>query len=200
MLADVVVVAAGYLLGTFPSAVLVGGATGHDPTTEGSGNPGATNVYRTSGRLAGATVLAVDLAKGAGAAALGLAVGDHTLAVAAGAAAVLGHVVPVTRGFRGGKGVATGAGVAAVCYPLLSLVLGVIFVLAVGLTRRVSVGSLLLALLLPVGVAVGGHPGTEVLITAAMSVVVIARHHENIRRLIRGEEPTVRPAPRKAPT
>ena len=182
---------AAYLLGTFPTAALIGRVTGHDPTAEGSGNPGATNVLRTSGRWAGAAVLAVDVAKGALAAGLGLLVGDHTLGVIAGAAAVLGHVAPVSRRFRGGKGVATAAGASAVVFPVLSLILGVVFVITVAITRRVSVGSLVLALLLPVGVALGGWSGIEVLVTAGVSLVVIARHHENIRRLIRREEAPV---------
>ena len=104
---------AGYLLGTFPTAALVGRLTGHDPTAEGSGNPGATNVYGTSGRGAGAADPLIDLAKGVIAAGIGLAVGDHTLGVLTGAAAVLGHVVPLTRPTLGGKGVATAAGMAA---------------------------------------------------------------------------------------
>ena len=189
--APLVVVVAAYLLGTFPTAALIGRMTGHDPTAEGSGNPGATNVLRTSGRGAGVAVLAVDVAKGALAVGLGLLVGDHTLGVIAGAAAVLGHVAPVGRRFRGGKGVATAAGASAVAFPALSLVLGVVFVVTVAVTRRVSVGSLVLALLLPVGVALGGGSGLEVLVTAGVSLVVIARHHENIRRLIRREEAPV---------
>ena len=189
--APLVVVVAAYLLGTFPTAALIGRMTGHDPTAEGSGNPGATNVLRTSGRGAGVAVLAIDVAKGALAVGLGLLVGDHTLGVIAGAAAVLGHVAPVGRRFRGGKGVATAAGASAVAFPALSLVLGVVFVVTVAVTRRVSVGSLVLALLLPVGVALGGGSGLEVLVTAGVSLVVIARHHENIRRLIRREEAPV---------
>ncbi|MET0911952.1 MAG: glycerol-3-phosphate 1-O-acyltransferase PlsY [Acidimicrobiales bacterium] len=189
--APLVVVVAAYLLGTFPTAALIGRMTGHDPTAEGSGNPGATNVLRTSGRGAGVAVLAIDVAKGALAVGLGLLVGDHTLGVIAGAAAVLGHVAPVGRRFRGGKGVATAAGASAVAFPALSLVLGVVFVVIVAVTRRVSVGSLVLALLLPVGVALGGGSGLEVLVTAGVSLVVIARHHENIRRLIRREEAPV---------
>lgn len=189
--APLVVVVAAYLLGTFPTAALIGRMTGHDPTAEGSGNPGATNVLRTSGRGAGVAVLAVDVAKGALAVGLGLLVGDHTLGVIAGAAAVLGHVAPAGRRFRGGKGVATAAGASAVAFPALSLVLGVVFVVTVAVTRRVSVGSLVLALLLPVGVALGGGSGLEVLVTAGVSLVVIARHHENIRRLIRREEAPV---------
>jgi len=192
--APLVVVVAAYLLGTFPTAALIGRMTGHDPTAEGSGNPGATNVLRTSGRGAGVAVLAIDVAKGALAVGLGLLVGDHTLGVIAGAAAVLGHVAPVGRRFRGGKGVATAAGASTVAFPALSLVLGVVFVVTVAVTRRVSVGSLVLALLLPVGVALGGGSGLEVLVTAGVSLVVIARHHENIRRLIRREEAPVSPA------
>jgi acyl phosphate:glycerol-3-phosphate acyltransferase len=191
MLGAALVVVAGYLLGTFPTAALVSRLTGHDPTAEGSGNPGATNVYRTAGRGAGAAVLVVDLAKGALAAGLGLLVGDHLLGVTAGAAAVVGHVAPVFRCFRGGKGVATAAGMTAVLHPVLSLVLGAVFALTVAVTRRSSVGSLLLALLLPAGVALSGHTGTEVLVTAGVALVVIARHHDNIRRLIRREEAPV---------
>jgi glycerol-3-phosphate acyltransferase PlsY len=194
MLGAALVVVAGYLLGTFPTAAMVGRVTGHDPTAEGSGNPGATNVYRTSGRGAGLAVLVIDLAKGALAAGLGLLVGDQLLGLVAGAAAVLGHVAPAGRGFRGGKGVATAAGMTIVLYPALSLAMGVVFALTVAVTRRSSVGSLVLAVLLPIGVGVTGHSGTEVLITAGVSLVVIARHHENIRRLIRREEAPVRPA------
>jgi len=201
MLGEAVVVAVGYLLGTFPTAAIVGRATGHDPTAEGSGNPGATNVYRTAGRGAGAAVLAIDLAKGALAAGLGLVVGDHTLGVVAGAAAVLGHVAPATRLGRGGKGVATAAGMSAVTFPVVSLGLAAIFVTVLALTHRPSVGSLVLALLLPLGAAADGASGTEVLVTVGVGLVVIARHHDNIRRLIRGEEAPVRRAavPRKAP-
>jgi glycerol-3-phosphate acyltransferase PlsY len=195
MLPELLVVVAGYLLGTFPTAALVGRASGVDPTTQGSGNPGATNVYRTAGRRAGAAVLLVDLAKGALAAGLGLLVGDHTLGVIAGAAAVAGHVAPIGR--PGGKGVATACGMSVVCFPGLSLVLGALFAAVVALTRRASVGSLVLAALLPVGVALGGHDAVEVLVAAGVGLVVIARHHENIRRLLHHEEAPLRP--REAP-
>ena len=99
-----------YLLGTFPTAIVVGRRVGRDPTAEGSGNPGASNTFRTMGRRAGATVLVGDVAKGALAAALGLLSGNRAVGVAGGLAAVLGHVAPATRRFRGGKGVATGRG------------------------------------------------------------------------------------------
>jgi glycerol-3-phosphate acyltransferase PlsY len=84
-----------------------------------------------------------------------------------------------------------------VCFPGLGLVLGLVFAAVVALTRLASVGSLVLALLLPVGVALGGHGGVEVLVTTGVSLLVIAAHHDNIRRLLRHEEAPVRP--REAP-
>ncbi len=181
-----------YLLGTFPTGLLVGRRAGHDPTEEGSGNPGATNVARVAGRGAGAIVLLGDLAKGALPAAVGLAVGGTLLGLACGAAAVLGHVAPVTRHFRGGKGVATASGMVIVLYPALSLVVGAVFVATALITRRVSAASLAMAVSLPVVVAVAGRPLPEVVVASGVSLGVIARHHDNIARLLRHQEPAFR--------
>ena len=178
-----------YLLGTFPTGLLVGRRAGHDPTAEGSGNPGATNVARLAGRWAGVAVLLGDLAKGAIAAAVGLAVGGQVLGLACGAAAVLGHVLPVTRHFRGGKGVATASGMVIVCYPAYSLVVGAAFVVTALITRRVSAASLAMAVAFPLVLVVADRPGGEVLIAAGVSLCVIVRHHANIARLLRGQEP-----------
>lgn len=181
-----------YLVGTFPTGLLVGRRAGHDPTAEGSGNPGATNVARLAGRRAGVLVLLIDLAKGALPAAIGVAVGGTLLGLACGAAAVLGHVAPVTRRFKGGKGVATASGMVIVVYPELSLAVGAVFVLTALVTRRVSVASLAMAVALPVVLALGGRPPEEVALAAGVSLCVIARHHENITRLRHGQEPTFR--------
>jgi acyl phosphate:glycerol-3-phosphate acyltransferase len=189
---DVVVailsVLGGYLLGTLPTAAAVGRRAGHDPLTEGSGNPGATNVYRTAGRRAGALVLLGDLCKGALAAGAGWLLGDHLLGVACGAAAVAGHVFPVGLGRRGGKGVATCGGFVLVAYPLVGLGGALLWAAAAKLSRRASVASLVIAVAIPAGVAALGAPAAEVAIVAGVAVVVVGRHASNIARLARGTE------------
>jgi acyl phosphate:glycerol-3-phosphate acyltransferase len=181
-------VAGAYLLGTFPSAWLATRRRGVDPTAAGSGNPGATNVYRTVGRRAGVLTLAGDVFKGAVAAALGWAIGGHGLGVACGVAAVVGHVAPL-RGFRGGKGVATVAGMALVLFPLAALVSAAAFGAVTAISRTVSLGSIAGVAVLPAAAGALGAPGREVAALAGCAVIVIARHRGNIGRLWRGEEP-----------
>jgi glycerol-3-phosphate acyltransferase PlsY len=185
--------AAAYLLGTVPTAVVVAGRWGVDPRLSGSGNPGATNVARTAGWRPGVLTLAGDLAKGMAATGLGWAAGGRTLGVACGAVAVLGHVAPATRRFRGGKGVATAAGVALVAFPLATLAAVAGFALAAGVSRRASVGSLAAVATLPVVAAALGAPGVEVAALAACGILVAARHRTNIERLLRGTEPPLWP-------
>jgi len=181
-------VAPAYLVGTFPTAQLVGESRGVDPTATGSGNPGASNAFRTMGRSAGALVLAGDLAKGAVAAAAGLATGNRAVAVGCGLAAVVGHVVPVTRRFRGGKGVATAGGMALVLLPLPAVFLAVLWAAVVKATGAAAAGSLVMASGLPLGAAIVGRPGAEVAAFAVCGLLVVARHRGNIGRLRRGEE------------
>lgn len=188
MVVDALLVAGSYLLGTIPTAAMVARRVGHDPTAEGSGNPGATNVYRTAGRRAGALVLAGDLAKGAAAAGLGWWLGDHVLGLVCATAAVAGHVLPVTRRFRGGKGVATSGGATLVLYPLVGLGAVVAWAVVTAVSRRASIASLALAVAIPTGAAVTGAPGVEVALLALMGVAVVIRHAGNIARLARGAE------------
>jgi acyl phosphate:glycerol-3-phosphate acyltransferase len=178
-----------YLLGTFPTAWLATRRRGVDPTATGSGNPGATNVYRTAGRRAGVLTLVGDLVKGAAAAGLGWAAGGHGLGVACGVAAVVGHVAPLTRLSRGGKGVATVAGMALVLFPLAAVASVVAFAVVTGLSRTVSLGSIAAVAVLPAAAGALGAPVWEVAALAGCAVVVIARHRANIGRLWRGEEP-----------
>ena len=188
MALSVSLVAAAYLLGTFPTATLVTRRRGVDPTRAGSGNPGATNVLRVAGRRAGAAALVGDVLKGAVPAAVGWAVGGHALGVACGVAAVVGHVLPVTRRFRGGKGVATAAGMAVVLFPAAAAVAIAGFAVAVALSRTASLGSVVAAVLLPVAATAFGAPGGEVAALAGCAALIVVRHRENIDRLLRGTE------------
>ena len=181
-----------YALGTFPTAHIVAGLVGHDPTTEGSGNPGATNVYRVAGAKAGAIVLIGDLLKGLTPSLVCLLIDGRNLALAAGMAAMVGHVAPITRKFNGGKGVATLSGLSWVLYPFVALGLFILWIPLMKLFKRASLGSIIMVLLFPVGVLV--MPETrwyEVTVAAAASAVVTIRHHENIKRLFKGEEKAI---------
>lgn len=177
-----------YLAGTFPTAHLVTRARGYDITSVGSGNPGASNVYRVLGRGPATIVFVGDILKGTLPALAGILLWDQAGGYVLGAAAVLGHVYPVQRRFKGGRGVATAGGMAFALYPLVSLALLGLFFVVSGLTRRASMGSLVVAVALPVGVAVTGEAGWEVAAVSALAVLVIARHSANLRRLIHGEE------------
>ncbi len=181
-------VAVAYAVGMLPSAQLVAGRRGVDPTAEGSGNPGATNVYRTAGRRAGLTVFVADAGKGAVATGLGLAVGDRSLGLACWAAATLGHVLPATRKFRGGKGVATGGGGSLVLFPLVGVSVTALFALVARISGKVSLASIVIAVALPAGVAATGRGWCEFLVAAGIAALVLVRHEGNIRRLVSGEE------------
>lgn len=181
-----------YLLGTFPSAQLVARAYGLDVTAAGSGNPGASNVTRIAGWRAGAIVLVLDMAKGAIAAGVGYLVGGRPGAFALGAAAVLGHVLPVTRRFKGGKGVATAAGALLVLYPEIWLILAVVWIVVARVMKKSSVASLVICVLFPILAVVFGYATWEVVGLAVLALLVIARHASNLRRLLRGEEHSLR--------
>jgi len=177
-----------YLLGTFPSAGLVARRAGIDVTQAGSGNPGASNVVRLMGWKAGVLVFVLDAAKGAVAAGVGLAVDGHRGAWILGVAAVVGHVFPVWRRFRGGRGVATGAGVFVVLYPIVTLVLAAVWVAIARGLHKASVASLTVALLAPVTVVVLGGSLLDIVIVTGVALLLIGRHLPNLRRLVRGEE------------
>lgn len=173
-----------YLIGTFPSAMIIASASGIDIREAGSGNPGASNVTRVLGWRRGVWVFVIDVAKGALAAGLGLVVADRYAGYALGAAAVVGHVFPIWQGFRGGKGVATGGGVFAVLSPLVFVVLAAVWLIISRLTKKASVASIVIVILLPVGVGIVQREAWEVLATIGLCVLVMARHLGNIRRLV----------------
>lgn len=188
MLVTAILVPFAYLLGTFPSAQLVGRMGGHDVMQEGSGNPGASNVARLMGWKAGALVLFADFAKGAVAAGVGYAVSGRPGAWALGVAAILGHVLPVTRRFKGGKGVATTAGALVVLFPLIVAGGAVVwFAIAKGL-HKASVASLVICVAFPIAAFFMGYHAIEIAVLVVLALLVIARHAKNLRRLVRGEE------------
>jgi glycerol-3-phosphate acyltransferase PlsY len=188
-----------YLLGTFPSAEVVARASGVDITTAGSGNPGASNVTRVLGWRKGVLVFVLDAAKGAIATLVGVWAGGgdggpadpRVAGYALGAAAIVGHVFPVTRRFRGGKGVATGSGVMVVLQPAVVAALAVVWLVVSRLTGWASVASIACVALFPIGLAVTGAPAWEFGATVALAAVVLARHAGNVARLLRGGEPSL---------
>jgi glycerol-3-phosphate acyltransferase PlsY len=183
-----------YLIGSIPTGLIVARlAGGTDPRSQGSGNIGATNVGRVLGRGAGLITLAGDVLKGAAGPLLaGWVVAGSPDAPAfmalAGAGAVMGHIYPLFLGLKGGKGVATAAGVFLVLSPLSLSIAAAVFALLVWRWRYVSLGSIGAALALPVGVlATGGEPAYAFL-AGGVAALVVTRHRENITRLRQGRE------------
>ncbi|MDQ1509690.1 MAG: acyl phosphate:glycerol-3-phosphate acyltransferase [Actinomycetota bacterium] len=175
-----------WLLGTFPSALLVARAHGRDILQEGSGNPGASNVARLMGWRAGALVLLLDFSKGAIAAGAGMLIGGRPGACALGVAAVVGHTFPLYR--KGGKGVAAAGGALVVLYPLIVVGLAVVWFVIARLLHKASLASLLTTILFPVAVAAFRFDVWEIDAVAALALLVIIRHLGNIRRLLRRQE------------
>jgi glycerol-3-phosphate acyltransferase PlsY len=181
-----------YALGTFPTGILVASRHGHDVHGEGSGNPGASNVYRVAGFRAGAVVLIGDLLKGMIASGVGYAIDGRVTALIVGGAAVVGHCFPIQRWGRGGKGVATAGGVGVVVFPYVALALAALWFVIARVLNKASLGSLVVLLAAPVGVFALGRPAREVALISVLCFLVLARHHANIRRLLRGEEGSLR--------
>lgn len=191
-MSDVLVVVAGYLIGSVDFAVLVARRGGVDIYAEGSGNPGASNVARVLGKRAGALVMLLDLVKGVVAAALGELIGGSELTgFLAGAAAVVGHCFPIFHRFRGGKGVATTIGLLLWTIPWLGVSLAVLWAAVLAIGRVASFGSLAVVVLAVPGVAIWAEDATSGWIMAAIAVLIVARHSKNIERMLRGGEQTI---------
>jgi len=188
---DVAVVAAAYVLGSIPFAFLLARRRGVDLRRVGSGNPGAGNVLRATGTGRAVAALALDGVKGAAAVLVAARLAGGTATpMAAGLAAIGGHVFPVWLGFRGGKGVATSAGVFAVLAPPAFGVAAGAFLAAVWATRYISVGSLVGTAALLVSAAATEAPDVT-LAAAVAAAVVVHRHRGNLARLRAGTEQRV---------
>ena len=177
----------GYLLGSIPFGLLVARLAGlGDIRQIGSGNIGATNVLRTGSRSAAALTLLLDLAKGFAAVVIAAGWGEDAVLLAAGGA-IIGHMFPVWLGFRGGKGVATALGlVMALAWPV-ALAAALVWLAATLLFRYSSLASLVAAV---VGAALAPFLADSMTATviAGIALLIILRHHANIRRLLAGTE------------
>jgi len=179
-----------YLLGSVPVGyILFKLFAGGDIRDKGSGNIGATNAFRAGGRGIGVATLLLDVAKGIAAVATArMLTGDPAWEAAAAFAAVLGHCYPITLRFRGGKGIATGCGAFGFLAPLPMGGALALFAATALLTRMVSLGSILAGLALPL-LILTLQPSRPLMTSAvAAAALVIARHHQNIRRILAGRE------------
>ena len=185
----ILLVTFGYLVGAVPFALWLAQRRGVDLRRAGSGNVGAANVLRTSGAASATAAMCLDVAKGAVVVLVAQrrSTGPAT-PVAAGLAAVIGHVYPVWLGFRGGKGVATAGGVFVVLAPVAVAVAAAVFALATWATRYISVGSLLAAVTLVAATAASNESMAVTAGAAVAAVIIVHRHRGNLGRLYAGTE------------
>jgi acyl phosphate:glycerol-3-phosphate acyltransferase len=198
VLAYIVVAVAAYLLGSIPTGFLVARAKGIDIRTVGSGNIGATNVFRIVGKPAGIFVLLMDALKGFAACwwlvnlvvqLFSITPGEiDCLRIIAGVAVVLGHNYTCWLKFKGGKGIATSAGVLAALVPLAMLICLAVWVILFVLTRYASVASIVAAFGLPFAAWFTTRDWTLTLVTGALGILAIYKHKANIVRLRNGTE------------
>lgn len=181
---------AAYLLGSVPFAVVVSRLFGlDDPRSYGSGNPGATNVLRTGNKLAALCTLIGDAAKGAVAVLVARAVaGESSLVAWVALAVFVGHLYPVFLRFKGGKGVATAAGVLLALDVYLGLATLATWLVVAFVFRYSSLAAIVAALLAPLYALLLGGSFAVVLVVVALSAALIAKHYPNIQRLVAGQE------------
>jgi glycerol-3-phosphate acyltransferase PlsY len=181
-----------YLLGSIPFGYLiVRWQKGIDVRATGSGSIGATNVMRNLGLIGFIATFLLDFAKGVAAVLIAsrVASGDSSWIAAASVAAITGHCFPLWLRFRGGKGVATAAGVFTALAPVEVLISLAVFAVTVGIFRFVSLGSIISAASFPVLLHLMNRPPLPIVLGATVSAaIIIGRHHSNIRRLLTGTE------------
>ncbi|WP_304363611.1 glycerol-3-phosphate 1-O-acyltransferase PlsY [Jiella sp. LLJ827] len=188
VLAVILCIAGGYLSGSIPFGLVLGRLFGYgDIRKIGSGNIGATNALRTGNKVMAALTLLGDVLKGTLPVAVALATFGPFYAAIAGVAAFLGHLFPVWLGFKGGKGVATYLGILLGISPIGVLVFALVWLSVAFLTRYSSLAALMATLVVPIVYYLLGYPAAA-LLTAILTVLVYARHHANIRRLLNGSE------------
>jgi len=176
-----------YIVGGIPSGYIIARLSkGIDIREQGSGNPGAANVYRTVGKMAGWATLAADALKGYVPVKLALAFfpGDNWFAIVCGSLAIIGHMWTIFLRFRGGKGVATSAGVFGAMLPAPTLMAVLFFVAGVAITKHISAGSILAAIVLPVAsFTMSGYPPSFSIMVTIVSLLILYKHIPNMKRI-----------------
>ena len=194
MLIIILAIIFAYLIGSIPTGLVFGKLLkGIDIREYGSGNIGATNVFRVVGKIPGIIVLIIDILKGFAPVALvphlvNVPISKGLFSVLLGAAAISGHNWTIFSRFKGGKGVATGAGVFLALNPIAVGITLVLFFVLVALTKYISLGSVCSAVILPVLLMLFKSPLEYTLFGLIMGLIVIWRHKENIKRLLKGTE------------
>jgi glycerol-3-phosphate acyltransferase PlsY len=188
--ATIGVIVGAYAAGSVNFSLLAARLLGHgDLRSHGSGNAGATNLSRVAGKGPAALVLALDIARGAGVVFAASAAGMDPWSPLAAIPLLLGNRFPVFHNFRGGKGVAAAVGAMLVVSPFAVLAGGGVFFAAFAIGRRVSAGSILMALSYPAATMLLGGSRVEVFTAAGLAVLLVASHRRNIARLAAGTEP-----------
>lgn len=192
MAINILIIVIAYLLGSIPSGLIVGKVFyGVDIREHGSGNLGGTNTFRTLGKKAGIAVTLADILKGTLAVFLAKWFGTDLHPLIVGVVAVIGHMYPLFAGFRGGKAVATSAGILLGYTPLMFLILFLIFMLSLYVTKYVSLASMLAAVgSLTYALIVGDK--ALIMVVAVLSAFVFYRHRANIKRIMNKTEPKIK--------
>ncbi len=186
---SVLLLLGGYLLGSVPTGLIAGRAYGVDVRRSGSGNIGMANVLRTAGKGAAVITMVGDMLKGFVPVLLARSLtGNEWLVAAVALAAVAGHCWPIFLGFKGGKGVATGAGTSIALAPVVGLALFAFWWVVVLLSRYTSLGAIAVMVISPFVFLLTGQPWPYVAYTVVGGALVLYRHRENVRALMNGTE------------
>ena len=190
MLSYIIVIFLSYVIGSIPSGLILGKTLWHvDLRQHGSKNIGATNAWRTLGKLPGFIVFVADLLKGMFGVYLGMMlVGSSTAMIIGGIMAIVGHSLSLFLKFKGGKGVATGLGVLIMLMPSVSAIVFLVWLIVVLISKYVSLGSIIAAVFVPVCAFIMGLSFDFVVFGIVAAVFVIYRHKSNIIRLMNGTE------------
>jgi len=194
VITETLLILAAYLIGSIPTGVIVGRIRGFDPRAVGSGNIGTSNVIRAGGMSAALMTFVGDVLKGAIPVIIARAAGCPVATIAwVGLAAFVGAICSVFLFFQGGKGIAAALGIWIAISPMAIVFALAAFAVVVAISRIMSLGSMVAAIVLPLAVAILGLPHHYLLLAILMSALALFRHRENIQRLSRGEEPKFQP-------